>query len=68
MCAGTVILDQLTCTTTKMRPTGGCTIDQQQRSFMFVRGPTVTFLDACAWKLSYVLYQCPDGRPKPLFR
>ena len=35
---------------------------------MLARGPTTTFLDACAWKLSYVLYQCPDGRPKPLFQ
>ena len=31
---------------------------------MLARGPTATFLDACAWKLIYVPYQYPDGRPK----
>ena len=56
MCAGIAILDKLTSTNTEMFPTDRCTYR-----------PTATFLDACAPQLTYVLYQCPDGRPKPLF-
>ena len=57
MCAGKTIPDQLTFTTTEMCPTRRCTCR-----------PTATFLDACAYKLSYVLRQCPYGWPKPLFQ
>ena len=39
-------------------------IGQQQRSLMIVRGPTTTFLHACAWKLRYVLYPSPNDEPK----
>ena len=35
---------------------------------MVARGPAATFLGAGAWKLSYMLYQRPDGRLKPLFQ
>ena len=37
----------------EMCPTGRCTYR-----------PTATILGACSWELSYVLYQCPDDRPK----
>ena len=42
-------------------------INQHLRSLTLARGPIATFLDTCAWKLSYVICQCPDGRPKSLF-
>ena len=32
---------------------------------MLARGLTTMFLAACAWKLSYMRYQCPDRQPKP---
>ena len=41
-------------------------IEQPQRPLMLARGPTATLFDVCGWKLSYVLYQCPDDRPKAL--
>ena len=43
MSAGTAMFDQLTSTTTEMCPTGPF-IDQQQRSWMLVRGPTANVL------------------------